>query len=125
MTRTKLRLLFLIYILLGLTNGFLNLFNFNKDKKTNGFLNLFNFNKDKGKSEKSQKSENQPFCKNCGKFDNSWNDMISLKLKETQFEKINKCKNNTIVSIFAKTRVECIVLYIFSLHENKSVNLKG
>ena len=106
MTRMKLRLLFLIYILFGLTNG---------------FLNLFNFNKDKGKSEKSQKSENQPFCKNCGKFDNSWNDMISLKLKETQFEKINKCKNNTIFSIFAKNRVECIVLYIFSLHENKTV----
>ena len=126
MTRMKQRLLFLIYILLfGLTNGFLNnLFNFNKNKKTNGFLNLFNFNKDKGKSEKSeksQKSENQRFCKNCGKFDNSWNDMISLKLKETQFEKINKCKNNTIFSIFAKTRVECIVLYIFSLHENKTV----
>ena len=103
MTRTKLRLLFLIYILLGLTNGFLNLFNFNKDKKTNGFLNLFNFNKDKGKSETSEKSEKQPFCKNCGKFDNSWNDMISLKLKETQFEKINKCKNNTSFYICKNT----------------------
>ena len=88
MTRMKLRLLFLIYILFGLTNGFLNRFNFNKDEKTDGFLNIFNFDKDKGKSEK------QSFCKNCGKFDNSWNDMISLKLKETQFEKINKCKNN-------------------------------
>ena len=82
MTRMKLRLLFLIYILFGLTNG---------------FLNLFNFNKDKGKSEK------QPFCKNCGKFDNSWNDMISLKLKETQFEKINKCKNNTSFYICKNT----------------------
>ena len=61
--------------------SFLNFFKFNKDKKTNGFLNLFNFNKDKGKSEISEKSEKQPFCKNCGKFDNSWNDMISLKLK--------------------------------------------
>ena len=111
MTRMKLRLLFLIYILFGLTNGFLNLFNFNKDKKTNGFLNLFNFNKDKGKSEKSEK---QPFCKNCGKFDNSWNDMISLKLKETQFEKINKCKNNSSFYICKNSsRMFCFV-YFFS-----------
>ena len=113
MTRMKQRLLFLIYIsLFGLTNGFLNFFKFNKDKKTNGFLNLFNFNKDKGKSEISGK---QPFCKNCGKFDNSWNDMISFKLKETQFEKINKCKNNSTSFYICKnsSRMYCFV-YFFS-----------
>ena len=112
MTRMKQRLLFLIYIsLFGLTNGFLNFFKFNKDKKTNGFLNLFNFNKDKGKSEISGK---QPFCKNCGKFDNSWNDMISFKLKETQFEKINKCKINRSFYICKNSsRMYCFV-YFFS-----------
>ena len=116
MTRMKQRLLFLIYILLfGLTNGFLNFFKFNKDKKTNGFLNLFNFNKDKGKSQISEKSEKQPFCKNCGTFDNSWNDMISSKLKETQFEKINKCKNNSTSFYICKnsSRMYCFV-YFFS-----------
>ena len=76
--------LFLLYILFGLTNGFLN-FDLIKDTIKDTINNMKN----------KSKEEQQPFCNNCGKFDNSWNDMISLKLKETQFEKINKCKNNT------------------------------
>ena len=69
--------LFLLYILFGLTNGFLN-FDLIKDTLNN--------------MKKPKEEQQQPFCRNCGKFDNSWNDRISLKLKEAQFEKINKCE---------------------------------
>ena len=66
--------LFLLYILFGFTKGLPNTASINNTIKN------------------KVKPEEQPFCSNCGKFGNNLNDMISLKLKEAQFEKINKCK---------------------------------
>lgn len=107
----KPRLLFLLYILFGITNGFI--FNFFEKLK-----NLTNNHSEKIED----KSEKQPFCKNCGKFDNSWNDRISLKLRAAQFEKINKCEIIVSASAHNVEKLESNLLFYLTFVLEKKLS---